>query len=214
MNVTDIVLDSIAIASFIISACLTLFRIERKDETDLNEPEEVKELRQLQRRRHEKFKESIAFTLLMITVACMGTRTTGIANVHVEDHFNTVYSNSINAEVSYYNDGTILTGGQALNSTNSASDVAYRAGISKIDRKLVLKKNQTTVTRDIDDVEIKGDKTGKVVRIDYGKRSKYTYVLGIKFNQGTESVVKIYLKESKSVSKDRADLEKLLDVKK
>lgn len=135
-------------------------------------------------------------------------------NVHNNDRLTTVYSNSIDAEVSYYHNGVIFTGGQEINSTNSALDFAYRIGIDKFDSKLVLKKNQTTVTRKIDKFELASDKSGKVTRIDYGKQVQYVRIFGIKFERSTDdSIVKIYLKEPDSVSKDRAELNKLLEIK-
>ena len=135
-------------------------------------------------------------------------------NVHNDDRLTTVYNNSIGADVSYYHNGVIFTGGQEINSINSSLDFAYRAGVLRSEHKLILMKNNTTVEREIDKFELAGDKSGKVTRIDYGKRVQHVRIFGFRFERSTDdSVVKIYLKESDSVSKDRAELDKLLEIK-
>ena len=220
MYLEDTILDVVTIVAFIVMF-FTLVKINRKDDKDPEKSEavseevakEIAELRELEKEREFKFREKIRILACLVALVSLGSRVMALANVHTDDKFKTVYSNSLNAEVSYYHHGTIFTGGQDINSINSANDLVYKAGIAKSEDKLVLKKNNTTVTRNIDHFELKGDKSGKVVRIDYGKRTRYNRIFGMTFERDSESVVKISLKESKSVSKDRAELNKLLEIK-
>lgn len=214
MLLSDKALDAIAIFSLIV-VIATCIRFERLEPEKGSKFKIIVELPHYTGNSfHGLRRMMIGLIFVFVGVVSLSGRSLGLINAHTDDHFKTVYSNSINAEVSYYNNGIVFTGGQDLNSTNSALDFAYLAGISKFDRKLILKKNQTTVTREVDNVEFEGDKSGKVVRIDYGKRSEYTEIFGVKFERAKgQSIVKIYLKESESVSKDRADLNKLLEIK-
>ena len=213
MLFSDKALDLIAIVSFI-AVIATSVRFERLEPEKGSKFKIIVELPHYTGNSfHGLRRMLIGLIFAFVGVVSLSSRSLGLINVHTDDHFKTVYSNSINAEVSYYHHGTIFTVGQEISSINSANDLVYKAGIAKSEDKLILKKNNTTVTRNIDHVELEGDKSGKVVRIDYGKRTSYNRIFGMTFERDSESVVKIYLKESKSVSKDRAELNKLLEIK-
>ena len=213
MLLSDKALDWIAIISFVamIATCIRFKRVERDKKSKFKI---IIGLPAYDKNSSQVTRSLIGLFFSIVCVVSLFGRASFMINVHNDARLTTVYNNSIGADVSYYNNGVIFTGGQEINSTNSALDFAYLAGISKFDRKLILKKNQTTVTREVDHVEFEGDNSGKVTRIDYGKQIQYVRIFGIKFERSTDdSIVKIYLKESESVSKDRDELNKLLEIK-
>lgn len=124
------------------------------------------------------------------------------------DDVHSIYRNDIGAEVSFYKDGLIFTGGKDVNKVTSSTDVVYLSDPRKFENKLIVKKNESKIVRNVKHVELIGDKSGKVDKIEYGTRKDFASIFGIKFYGKESSVVKIHLKVT---DKDQLDLKKLLD---
>lgn len=213
MLLSDTALDWITIVSFL-AATATCIRFERLEPSKRSKFKLIIGLPAYDENPSHVTRSLIGLFFSIVCVVSLAGRASFMINVHTNDRLTTVYDNSIGAEVSYYHNGVIFTGGQELDSTNSSLDFAYLAGVLRSEHKLILKKNDTTVEREIDKFELAGDKSGKVTRIDYGKQVQYVRIFGLRFERSTDdSEVKIYLKESDSVSKDRAELNKLLEIK-
>lgn len=212
MILSDTFLDAAIVASAIAALLAVVRVIPEKSESGKSRLRIILGFRDNETFFSSRRVPTCLFSILII-IFSVGYRSFGLLNTHEDSRSNVVYSNSINAEVSYYQNGIVFTGGKEVNSAETAIDFSYRAGIKEFDHKIVLKKNHTAVTRKVDRVEILGDKSGKVVKIEYGRKSHYNQIFGNKINIKSESIVKIYLKESESVSNDRAQLEKLLELK-
>lgn len=124
------------------------------------------------------------------------------------DNVHSIYRNNIGAEVSFYKDGMIFTGGEDVNTVTSSTDVVYRSDPRTFEGKLIVKKNKSKIVRNVKHVELIGDKSGKVDKIEYGTRKDFASIFGIKFYGKESSIVKIHLKVT---DKDQLDLKKLLD---
>lgn len=124
------------------------------------------------------------------------------------DDVHSIYRNNLGAEVSFYKDGLIFTGGKDVNAVTSSTDVIYLSDRKKFENKLILKKNESKIVRNVEHVELIGDKSGKVDKIEYGTRKDFASIFGIRFYGKESSVVKIHLKVT---DKDQLDLKKLLD---
>ena len=124
------------------------------------------------------------------------------------DDVHSIYRNDIGAEVSFYKDGLIFTGGKDVNKVTSSTDVVYLLDPRKFENKLIVKKNESKIVRNVKHFELIGDKSGKVDKIEYGTRKDFASIFGIKFYGKESSVVKIHLKVT---DKDQLDLKKLLD---
>ena len=124
------------------------------------------------------------------------------------DDVHSIYQNNSGAEVSFYKDGLIFTGGKDVDAITSSTDVIYRSEPKTFENKLVLRKNESKLVKKIDRFELIGDKSGKVDKIEYGTRKYFSSIFGIKFYGNESSVVKIHLKVT---DKDQLDLKKLLN---
>lgn len=124
------------------------------------------------------------------------------------DDVHSIYRNDIGAEVSFYKNGIIFTGGKDVNTVTSSTDVVYLSDPRKFENKLIVKKNESKIVRNVEYVELIGDKSGKVDKIEYGTRKYFSSIFGIKFYGKDYSIVKVY---TKVTDKDQLDLKKLLD---
>ena len=124
------------------------------------------------------------------------------------DDVHSIYRNNIRAEVSFYKDGLIFTGGKDVNTVTSSTDVIYLSDPKTSENKLILRKNESKLVKKIDRSELIGDKSGKVDKIEYGTRKYFSSIFGIKFYGKEYSIVKVYMKV---VDKDQLELKKLLD---
>lgn len=124
------------------------------------------------------------------------------------DGVHSIYQNNSGAEVSFYKDGLIFTGGKDVDAITSSTDVIYRSERKTFENKLVLRKNESKLVKKIDRFELIGDKSGKVDKIEYGTRKYFSSIFGIKFYGKDYSIVKVYMKVT---DKDQLDLKKLLD---
>ena len=126
-------------------------------------------------------------------------------------HYHTIYSNKLNANVKFVaSDNAEFIGGQPIKSTSDRSTGT-----------LTLSKNNTTVTRDINDVEFVGDveKDSIVEKIDYSNSTRETKLFGVTlFKLNGWNDLKIHLKklESKTLKEkqdveNRKELNSLLD---
>lgn len=126
-------------------------------------------------------------------------------------HYHTIYSNQLNADVKFVDsDNVEFIGGQPIKSTSE-----------KTTGTLTLSKNDTTVNRDINDVEFVGDveKESIVEKIEYSNSTRETKLFGVTlFKLNGWNDLKIHLKtpESKTLkekkdAQTRKELNSLLD---
>lgn len=126
-------------------------------------------------------------------------------------HYHTIYSNQLNANVKFVaSDNAEFIGGQPIKSTSEKNTGT-----------LTLSKNDTTVTRDIDNVEFVGDveKDSIVEKIEYSNSTRETKLFGVTlFKIDGWKDLKIHLKkpESKTLkekkdAQTRKELNSLLD---
>lgn len=126
-------------------------------------------------------------------------------------HYHTIYSNKLNANVKFVDsDNVEFIGGQPIKSTSE-----------KTTGTLTLSKNDTNVTRDINDVRFVGDveKDSIVEKIEYSNSTRETKLFGVTlFKLNGWNDLKILLKkpESKTLkekqdAENRKELNSLLD---
>ena len=126
-------------------------------------------------------------------------------------HYHAIYSNKLNANVKFVDsDNVEFIGGQPIKSTSE-----------KTTGTLTLSKNDTNVTRDINDVEFVGDveKDSIVEKIEYSNSTRETKLFGVTlFKLNGWNDLKIHLKkpESKTLKEqqdveNRKELNSLLD---
>lgn len=151
--------------------------------------------------------KSLVLVLGAIVFAITSSRLFYRSEDHLDD-VHSIYRNNIGAEVSFYKDGIIFTGGKDVNTVTSSTDVVYQLDRRTFENKLIVKKNKSKIVRNVRHVELIGDKSGKVDKIEYGTRKDFASIFGIKFYSKESSVVKIHLKVT---DKDQLDLKKLLD---
>lgn len=151
--------------------------------------------------------KSLIFVLGIIIFAITSSRVISRSEDY-SDGVHSIYQNNSGAEVSFYKDGLIFTGGKDVNAVTSSTDVIYLSDPRKFENKLVLRKNESKLVKKIDRFELIGDKSGKVDKIEYGTRKYFSSIFGIKFYGKDYSIVKVY---TKVTDKDQLDLKKLLD---
>lgn len=151
--------------------------------------------------------KSLVLVLGVIVFAITSSRLI-LRSEDYSDDVHSIYRNDIGAEVSFYKDGIIFTGGKDVNTVTSSTDVVYWSDPRTFENKLILRKNKSKLIKNIDRFELLGDKSGKVDKIEYGTRKYFSSIFGIKFYGKESSVVKIHLKVT---DKDQLDLKKLLD---
>ena len=126
-------------------------------------------------------------------------------------HYHTIYSNQLNADVKFVaSDNAEFIGGQPIKSTSE-----------KTTGTLTLSKNDTNVTRDINDAKFVGDveKDSIVEKIEYSNSTRETKLFGVTlFKLNGWNDLKIHLKkpESKTLkekkdAQTRKELNSLLD---
>lgn len=118
------------------------------------------------------------------------------------DKVHQIYNNKIDAKVSYYADGRAFSGDEQL------SDLLNHTVPEHYDHKLVITKNKETITKKVKAYEVRGDKTDKVYKIEYGTRHYQVKYFGIVLATGEEPVVKIYTKPEHAA--DKKAIENLL----
>lgn len=118
------------------------------------------------------------------------------------DKVHQIYNNKIDAKVSYYADGRAFSGDEQL------SDLLNHTVPEHYDHKLVITKNKETITKKVKAYEVRGDKTDKVYKIEYGTRHYQVKHFGIVLATGEEPVVKIYTKPEHAA--DKKAIENLL----
>ena len=151
--------------------------------------------------------KSLIFVLGIIIFAITSSRVISRSEDY-SDGVHSIYQNNSGAEVSFYKDGLIFTGGKDVDAITSSTDVIYRSEPKTFENKLVLRKNESKLVKKIDRFELIGDKSGKVDKIEYGTRKYFSSIFGIKFYGKEYSIVKVYMKV---VDKDQLELKKLLD---
>lgn len=116
-------------------------------------------------------------------------------------HYHAIYSNKLNADVKFVDsDNVEFIGGQPIKSTSE-----------KTTGTLTLSKNDTNVTRDINDVEFVGDveKDSIVEKIEYSNSTRETKLFGVTlFKLNGWNDLKIHLKKPESkIVKEKQDVE-------
>lgn len=151
--------------------------------------------------------KSLIFVLGIVVFAITSSRAISRSEDY-SDEVHSIYQNNSGAEVSFYKDGLIFTGGKDVDAIASSTDVIYLSDRKKFENKLILRKNESKLVKKIDRFELIGDKSGKVDKIEYGTRKYFSSIFGIKFYGKDYSIVKVYMKV---VDKDQLELKKLLD---
>lgn len=151
--------------------------------------------------------KSLIFVLGIVVFAITSSRAI-FRSEDYSDEVHSIYQNNSGAEVSFYKDGLIFTGGKDVDTTTSSTDAVYRSEPRAFENKLILRKNKSKLVKKIDRSELIGDKSGKVDKIEYGTRKYFSSIFGIKFYGKEYSIVKVYMKV---VDKDQLELKKLLD---
>ena len=151
------------------------------------------------------------FAALLIWLCAIATPLLSIASyidtppkenaTHI-DKVHQIYNNKIDAEVSYYADGRVFSGDEQL------SDLLNHTVPEHYDHKLVITKNKETITKKVKAYEVRGDKTDKVYKIEYGTRHYQVKHFGIVLATGEEPVIKIYTKPANEA--DKKAIENLL----
>ena len=118
------------------------------------------------------------------------------------DKVHQIYNNKIDAKVSYYADGRTFSGDEQL------SDLLNHTIPEHYDHKLVITKNKETISKKVKAYEVRGDKTDKVYKIEYGTRHYQVKHFGIVLATGEEPVIKIYTKPTNEA--DKKAIENLL----
>ena len=116
-------------------------------------------------------------------------------------HYHTIYSNQLNADVKFVDsDDVEFIGGQPIKATSERTTGT-----------LTLSKNDTTVNRDINDVEFVGDveKDSIVEKIEYSNSTRETKLFGVTlFKLNGWNDLKIHLKKPESKTlKEKQDVE-------
>lgn len=163
----------------------------------------ISELRSIRR----AILKSLVFVLGIIVFAITSSRVISRSEDYSDD-VHSIYQNNSGAEVSFYKDGLIFTGGKDVNAVTSSTDVVYLSEPKKFENRLILRKNDSKLVKKIDRFELIGDKSGKVDKIEYGTRKYFSSIFGIKSYGKEYSIVKVY---TKVTDKDQLDLKKLLD---
>lgn len=151
--------------------------------------------------------KSLIFVLGIIIFAITSSRVISRSEDY-SDGVHSIYQNNSGAEVSFYKDGLIFTGGKDVDAITSSTDVIYRSDPRKFENKLILRKNESKLVKKIDRFELIGDQSGKVDKVEYGTRKYFSSIFGIKFYGKEYSIVKVYMKV---VDKDQLELKRLLD---
>ena len=102
--------------------------------------------------------KSLVLTLGIIVFAITSSRLISKSEDYSDD-VHSIYRNDIGAEVSFYKDGMIFTGGENVNTTVSSTDVIYRSDPRTFENKLIVKKNKSKVIRKVEHVELIVDKS-------------------------------------------------------
>lgn len=194
---TSEILDifTFTVSVIVISGLIFLYRTKSKTK--------ISELRSIRR----AIMKSLIFVLGAIVFAITSSRLISRSEDYSDD-VHSIYRNNLGAEVSFYKDGLIFTGGKEVNTTTSSSDVIYRSDAKTFENKLILRKNKSKLVEKVDRFELIGDKSGKVNKIEYGTRKYFSSIFGIKFYGEEYSIVKVY---TKVTDKDQLELKKLLD---
>lgn len=151
--------------------------------------------------------KSLIFVLGIVVFAITSSRMI-FRSEDYSDEVHSIYQNNSGAEVSFYKDSLIFTGGKDVDAITSSTDAVYRSEPRRFENKLILRKNESKLVKKIDRSELIGDKSGKVDKIEYGTRKYFSSIFGIKFYGKEYSIVKVYMKV---VDKDQLELKKLLD---
>lgn len=151
--------------------------------------------------------KSLIFVLGIVVFAITSSRMI-FRSEDYSDEVHSIYQNNSGAEVSFYKDGLIFTGGKDVNKVTSSTDVIYLSDPRKFENKLILRKNESKLAKKIDRFELIGDRSGKVDKIEYGTRKYFSSIFGIRFYGKEYSIVKVY---TKVTDKDQLELKKLLD---
>lgn len=192
-QISDILTFTVLV--IIIFGLIVLYRMKSKTK--------ISELHSIRR----AIMKSLIFVLGIIIFAITSSRVISRSEDYSDD-VHSIYQNNSGAEVSFYKDGLIFTGGRDVDATASSTDVIYRSEPKKFENRLILRKNDSKLVKKIDRFELIGDKSGKVDKIEYGTRKYFSSIFGIKFYGKDYSIVKVY---TKVTDKDQLDLKKLLD---
>lgn len=108
---------------------------------------------------------------------------------HVSDDVHAIYNNNIDATVIYEGFDYKYVGGDESKVNKST----LLTGVKRQTNELTILKDHESITKEIDEDEIIGDKDGIVTKIEYGTRTRTYSPLGLPVLSVKKSFVKVHL---------------------
>lgn len=165
--------------------------------------------------RFKKLHDALMFTLVGIITYSIIATIVGFANYALspeysatKDNVHVVYQNNKQADVTFKDsDDYVYTGGDQ--SKEKYTIAKYLNGSSS--RELTISKNNESITKQIDESEIIGDKDGIVKKIEYGTRTRTYGLPGTPAVSIKKSFVRVHLSPKNPA--DRKIVEDIFDGK-
>lgn len=165
--------------------------------------------------RFEKLHDTLMFALMGVLAYSIIATIVGYVNYTLfpkysatKDNVHVVYQNNKQADVTFKDsDDYVYTGGDQSKEKYTLSK--YLTGPSS--RELTISKNNESITKQIDESEIIGDKDGIVKKIEYGTRTRTYAPLGLPVVTTKKSFVRVHL--SPKSPADRKIVENLFNGK-
>lgn len=145
---------------------------------------------------YPKFIQAVYYIILATIIYSVLATFTGYATAaflpklsHVSDNVHVIYNNNINATVIYEGFDYKYVGGDESKVDKST----LLTGIKKQPNELTVIKDHESITKEIDEDEIIGDKDGIVTKIEYGTRTRTYSPLGLPILSVKKSFVRVHL---------------------
>ena len=145
---------------------------------------------------YSKFIQAVYYIILATIIYSVLATFTGYATAaflpklsHVSDKVHVIYNNNINATVIYEGFDYKYVGGDESKVDKST----LLTGIKKQPNELTVIKDHESITKEIDEDEIIGDKDGIVTKIEYGARTRTYSPLGLPVLSVKKSFVRVHL---------------------
>ena len=145
---------------------------------------------------YPKFIQVIYYVIITTIIYSVVATFTGYATAailpkisHVSDNVHAIYNNNIDATVIYEGFNYKYVGGDETKVDKST----LLTGIKRQPNKLTILKDHESITKEIDEDEIIGDKDGIVTKIEYGTRTRTYSPLELPVLSVKKSFVRVHL---------------------
>nr|DAV82037.1 MAG TPA: hypothetical protein [Caudoviricetes sp.] len=145
---------------------------------------------------YPKFIQTVYYIIIATIIYSVLATFTGYATAtflpklsHVSDDVHVIYNNNINATVIYESFDYKYVGGDKSKVNKST----LLTGVKRQPNELTILKDHESITKEIDEDEIIGDKDGIVTKIEYGTRTRTYSPLGLPVLSVKKSFVKVHL---------------------